>query len=570
MRRLTKHRQFLIRQVLCLLCFLVGDLAYFILANPTQFVEVAVDSGVSFNHESGAVGKRYTVEITGPGVGLLDFDNDGLLDIWAIQGGPLKDRSSPLPSDQLFKNVSVQGELKFINVTESAGVSATEYGMGIATGDVDRDGDTDVFLANFGKNQLFINQAGTFVEQKDSVVSIPTEWSLSASFIDVNGDGWLDLYVANYMDIPPLAKYKVCRRLSTRKGYCAPSNFDPVADRLYLNQGNGEYTEITQTAGIDSLSQRGMGVVADDFNADQLVDIYVANDMAENFLWYNQGDLTFRENALHSGVAVNGHGMREASMGIASGDWDGDFDADLFITHDLKESNTLYKNEQPGWFSDSSVSSGVASPSFSKTGFGTFFIDVENDGDLDLFVANGSVSMIETQRVKRIEPPLRQKNQLLINDSGSFVELSDAGLDQFEEVSRGAAKGDLDNDGDVDIVVSNNAGPIRIHQNQTNRLIKSEAHPPVLKMENHWLGLTIQEGHALAVGSVVRLNIETPTRFVNQTDGSYASASDPRLIIGLGEVTQPQTVVVQWSDGAIQVFSNLAVDQYHTLIRSEN
>ena len=539
-----------------LACFLTSIVVQTASTNPVFFDEVAEKSGVNFHHISGAIGKRFTLEITGAGVGVLDFDNDGLLDIWIIQGGPLKDRSGDLPSDRLFRNVSTNGELAFVDVTDESGVSATEYGMGIATGDVDNDGDTDVFLANFGRNQLFINQDGVFTEQLDSEVSVPKEWSLSASFADLNQDGLLDLYVANYMEFPPINKYKVCRRLSTRKGYCAPSNFEPTADRLYLNVGKGQFQDVSSASGIDSLKERGMGVVVNDFNADQLPDIYVANDMAMNFLWYNNGDLTFTENALRSGVAVNGHGMREASMGIAIGDWDKDFDADLFLTHDLKESNTLYVNEQPGWFSDGSVLSGVASSSFSKTGFGTFFFDVENDGDLDLFIANGSVSMIDSQRSKRIEPPLRQKNQLLLNEGGKFTEMTEAGFQDLEEVSRGAAFADLDNDGDFDIVVSNNEGPTRIHSNQAE------------ETQNHWLGLDVRHEHGPAVGATVRVGENAPTRLTVRSDGSYASASDMRVLAGLGGLAEPQVVVVRWSDGTVQQFNDLAVDQYHVLRKS--
>ena len=267
------HFQLSLRFRATLLAALVIPLAHSVAAKPA-FEEVAASVGISFAHESGAVGKRWTLEITGPGVGLLDFDGDGRLDIWAIQGGPLKDRSSNLPSDRLFRNVSTPEGMKFIDVTDTQGLAATQYGMGVAVADIDNDGDVDVFLANYGKNQLFINLDGKLVEKTNSTLSEHNEWSLSASFADLNADGLLDLYVANYMDFPPLDEYKVCRRLSTRKSYCAPSNFDPVPDRLYLNSGNGEFKDVSESSGIAALSERGMGVIVDDFNADNRPDIY--------------------------------------------------------------------------------------------------------------------------------------------------------------------------------------------------------------------------------------------------------------------------------------------------------
>ena len=266
--------------------------------------------------------------------------------------------------------------------------------------------------------------------------------------------------------------------------------------------------------------------------------------------------MSFTEDALVTGVAVNGHGMREASMGVASADWDADFDPDLFLTHDIRESNTLYSYQFPGWFSDVSVLSGLATPSFPKTGFGTGFFDVENDGDLDLFVANGSVSMIDTQRSKRIEPPLRQTNQLFLNENRStFLNVEDTELSSNEAVSRGAAFGDLDNDGDVDIVVSNNAGLLRVYRNTST----------VNGTSNNWVGLRLIAKHTEALGAVVWRRAANSERHVVRSDGSYASANDSRLIIGLGSDASPQTINVKWPDGTLQAFPNLDANTYHRI-----
>lgn len=524
------------------------------------FREVAAAAGVDFLHQSGAVGKRWTLEITGAGVGLLDYDGDGKLDIWVVQGGPLKDRTGDLPTDRLYRNISNGSELKFQDVTGSAGLGADAYGMGVVTGDVDNDGDTDVITLNFGRNRLFLNWGNRFEKRVDTALVKPSDWSISGSLADLNGDGWLDLYVANYMEFPPLDKYRVCRRLSTRKGYCAPSNFEPTPDQLLLNEGNGVFRDVSKDFGIDRAAERGMGVIVDDLNDDGMPDIYVANDMAMNFLWLNRGGSQFVDDALLSGVAVNGHGMREASMGVAVADWDRDFDPDLLLTHDVKESNTLYAREHPGWFSDRSIPSGLAPPSMSKTGFGTVFFDAENDGDLDVFVANGSVSMIDAQLAKRVEPPLRQTNQLFINDgAGKFHEMEATTLSQFEEVSRGAAMGDLDNDGDVDLVVSNNDGPVRIHQN-----VSTNANGAA----NHWLGVRLTTSRRDAIGAVAWLEGELRERKVVRTDGSYASAHDPRLVFGLGSETAKPTLHVKWPNGMTEAFTDLAINQYHLLSQS--
>ena len=528
-----------------------------------EFADVTEEAGIDFHHQSGAEGKRWTVEITGPGVGVLDYDLDGLMDIWAIQGGPLKDRMGDLPSDRLYRNVSVNGKLKFVDVTEQMGLSATEYGMGIVTGDILGNGNTDVILLNFGPNQLFQRYSGKFREVKDSAISNRSDWSISGSLADLNGDNFLDLYVANYMEFPSLDKYKACRRLSMRRGYCAPSNFEPTPDQLFLGQGR-EFVDVTEESGIASKTERGMGVVVDDFDRDNRPDIYVANDMAMNFLWLNRSEMgyfraAFDEVALPTGVAVNGHGMREASMGVAVGDWDRDFDPDLFITHDTKESNTLYSSEFKGWFSDQTVKTGLASTSLSKTGFGVVFSDFENDGDLDIFIANGSVSMIDSQIAAKIEPPLRQKNQIYENDTGRrFTEVVDISILSQEEVSRGVAVGDLDNDGLPDLVVSNNGGPMRVYHNRsTNDHGK----------KNNWIGVQVYSGYRDAIGAQVWIEGDNTERKVVRTDGSYGSASDPRVLFGLGETREPQTVVVRWMNGDVKKFEALEINRYHKLRR---
>lgn len=537
---------------------------------------VAVQAGLDFRHQNGMVGERWLVEVMGAGVALLDFDGDGRLDVWLVQGGPLADRSGALPGDRLYRNATAADRLRFQDVTAASGVVAAEYGMGIATGDVDNDGDADVFLANYGPNQLYENLGdGRFRERTAGSGIVGAAWSTSASFADFDGDGRLDLYVANYVDFT-LATHKVCRDLASRPTYCSPESYAPTADRLYRNLGDWRFRDVTESAGVAGRFGGALGVVAEDFNSDGRPDFYVANDPVDNLLWLNAGGGRFVNGALLAGVAVNGDGDAEASMGIAAEDFDNDCDVDLFITHLVAETNTLYVNEGESsdgegapWFADQSNQLGVAIASVPFTGFGTAWFDADNDGDLDLFAANGAVTEIAEQRAAGDAHPLRQRDQLWLNDgAGRYRETRRGGpafaLGAREEVGRGAAFGDLDNDGDVDIVVANNNGPARIYRNDS---------PP-----RRWLGVQLAPGVAdggdgpvrLAAGSTIWLQPPVAgacNRRRIATDGSYASASDPRAVFGLGENGADRHVHVRWPDGEGERFGPLAEGRYHTLRR---
>ncbi len=516
------------------------------------FDEITQSAGLDFVHDNGNEGELWTLEIVGAGAALLDFDNDGRLDIWLVQGGPLGKRSGKLPGDQLFRNIGTD-PLTFENVTDASGVVATEYGMGIATGDIDNDGDLDVFLANFGRNQLFQNVGGGRFKDITATSGIEGErWSVAASFVDIDGDGLLDLYVVNYLDFSG-QDHKPCRQFSSRLTYCAPRNYAPVSDRLYQNLGRTRFKDISERSGIDTVPSRGMGVVAQDFNADGKQDIYVTNDAEENFLWINQGIGRFKDDALMAGAAVNVYGIAEASMGVVAADYDQDGDADIFITHDTKESNTLYVNDGQGWFADHSSLAGLATSSLPFTGFGTGWIDVDNDGDLDLFSANGAVRVVEAQRAAGIEPPLRQRNQLWLKDGSRYRNIDAGPASVHEDVSRGTAFGDLDNDGHIDFVVTNNNGPARLYRNESSAF--------------HWLGIELADSRGPTNHALVWRETSRPEIKQVGTDGGYASAHDHRILFGLGNEGSQQFVRVRWPDGSEQRFGPLSVDRYHRLPR---
>lgn len=517
-----------------------------------HFVEIAETAGLNFTHINGMVGQRWLLETVGAGVAVFDFDGDGRPDIWLVQGGQIMEGPDPRPGDQLFRNTGDDGELRFMDVTAESGVHATGYGMGIATGDIDNDGDLDVFIANYGANQLFENLGdGRFRNISAGSGLDGDAWSVSATFADIDGDGWVDLYVGNYLDFT-LGNHRDCRDVSSLLTYCSPDNYEPVPDRLYRNLGAGRFADISDTSGIAAVSGPALGVVAQDFDGDGDTDFYVANDGTANFLWMNQGGNQFINDAVLGFVAFNANGAAEASMGVDAEDFDGDCDVDLFVTHLATETNTLYVNNG-GWFMDATNRSGLAASSGPFTGFGTGWFDADNDGDLDLFSANGAVSPIAAQRDAGSAYPLRQRNQLWLNDGrGHYAEHHGGPAFSLEEVSRGAAFADLDSDGDIDIVIANNHGRAHLYRNDSAAA--------------SWIGVEVRAATGEAAeGAVVWLEAKPCGQKRVATDGSYASANDPRVVFGLGDERAPQFVRVRWPNGSEARFGPLATGRYHQL-----
>lgn len=539
------------------------------LATAASFEDATARSGLNFEHFNGMSGAHYFPEMMGSGVALIDYDKDGDLDVYLVQGamlGPnlgmdqaLFPPKHPLPlSDRLYRN---DGQLRFVDVTADAGLSSTtQYGMGVAVGDFDADGWPDLYVANFGSNRALRNTGtGAFEDVTETAGLDDPRWSVGASFLDYDGDGDDDLYVVNYVTYT-YALAKTCRSHNNAPDYCSPQSYQPAADRLFRNMGNGRFADATSAAGLGHLKGPGLGVIAADFNQDKRVDLYVANDGAANFFLLSQPDRTFLDEAMLAGVAVNMAGIPEASMGVAAADHDGDGDLDLFMTHLDRQTNTLYENDGQGWFTDRTGGSVLGASSFSFTGFGTAWFDYDNDGWLDLFSANGAVTKIEAQLREGDIFPLKQKNQLWRNlGAGRYEEVSDRAGDVFSlsEVSRGAAVGDLDNDGDLDLVVTNNNGPARILENRVGH-------------SSSWLGvgLTNATGERAIHGAKVSADVGGRRLVrVARTDGSYASSRDGRILFGLGQTRAPVALSIEWPDGTQQSEVVQPINQYHTIAK---
>jgi hypothetical protein len=550
------------------------------------FVERAKETGLDFVHFNGMSGEQYYPEIMAPGVALFDYDNDGDLDVYLVQGAmlgkkTLKEATFPPTGplgDRLFRNDLVVGAdgkrtLHFTDVTAQSGINVTSYGMGVAAADYDNDGFVDIYRTGLsGSVMLHNNGNGTFTDVTPKTgVGNPNGWGVSAAFVDYDRDGWLDLYVGNYL-LYSIAGDLDCLSVTGQHDYCPPNSYRAQPDRLYHNRGNGTFEDVTSRALVGGADGPALGISTADFNGDGWIDIYVGNDGQPNQLWINQTNGTFKDTAFISGAAVNGQGNSEASMGVDAGDYDNDGDEDIFITNWLAQMNILYANMGGGVFEDRKAASGLGPPSLAKTGFGTAWFDYDNDSWLDLLTANGSVSIIEAQARVNDPFPLKMLNQLYRNlGNGRFEDVSTKAGKAFtlNDVSRGAAFGDIDNDGDEDVVIGTAAGPTRLLINNIGN-------------KNHWVGLRLvgrvlsdAPGQAGPKGPALRDQIGARVEIIRKnggplwrrarSDGSYASANDPRVLVGLGSSTDPVRLKVSWPDGKTEAFGDVPVDRWTTV-----
>jgi len=530
-----------------------------------DFEDVADAAGVRFQHFDGRVPMQYIMDTTAPGLAWLDYDQDGLMDLFLVQGGnSVGPPPEPVPSSKLFHN---EGGGRFVDVTGAMGVAHVGCGQGATVGDIDNDGDPDLFVTSFGRpNALYRNEGGkTFVEvAAEAGLAAPTEartgpnWGTSAAFLDCDGDGFLDLFVGNYVEVD-LEHYPVCGKAVPKRRSCPPEQFSASRCSLYRNRGDGTFEDVSRAAGIDVPEAKALGVVALDFDDDGRIDIFVANDGVANFLFRNLGGGRFESVGLTSGCAVNSSGSTQAYMGVDADDLDGDGRPDIYATAFAKQTDTLFRNEGKGLFLDVTPSSGLGPPSWDPLAFGTCFLDVDLDGALDIFVANGHVDHYIDEDGDPRET-FRQRAQLYRNGGrGTFVDISDGAGSYFRQkrVGRGVGPCDFDNDGRMDLAVANSG--------EATALLHNRSETP-----NRWVRLELRgtESNRDAVGAKVTMTLPDGRQLVRyrKGGGAYLSAGDPRILVGIGHAPKVEAVEVRWPSGLVQKFGPLEAGRGHLLI----
>ena len=523
--------------------------------------DVTAAVGLAFTCETGPIDGHPLARIMGGGVALLDVEGDGDLDLYLVNGAERLEGGGGRPGAAVNR-LFLQEDGRFRDATAGSGLGDDSFGMGVAVGDVDNDGRPDVYVTNYGPDRLYANRGdGTFEDvTAASGVDVPG-WSCSATFLDLDRDGWLDLYVTRYVEDDP---EKPCHGSSGKRDFCSPKAFQPAYDVLLRNRGDGTFEDVSARSGVASKAAPGLGVVAEDLDDDGWIDLYVANDGHANFLWRNRGDGTFEDVAIQYGVAFNARGAPEASMGVLAEDLDGDLRMDLFCTHLKNESNTLYGNLGTA-FQDRTTTSGMSVASTPFTGFGTVALDVELDGDLDLALVNGRVLAGEVEPGAQPDGPwaaYAEPNQLLLQDRGHFAPVA-AGAEALTgpvEISRGLAAGDLDRDGDLDLVLTNLRGPARVLQNVAPR-------------RGAWLAVrALDPAHGGREALGARVVVEAGGRRFARTvrrASSYLSSSEPVPRFGLGPAGRVERIEVRWPDGAREVFAGCDVDREVVLRRGE-
>lgn len=522
-----------------------------------QFVDVTDAAGIEFVHDDGSYGKFLLPETMSGGVALFDFDGDQLVDIYFCNGRPLDPTATaPGKGAVLYKNL---GGLRFREVSQRAGLSSDQFGLGVTTGDYDNDGFPDLLLTNFGGCQLLQNAGdGTFIDVTSQVVALQNgRFAAGASFLDANGNGLLDLFIANYVRFSPA---EVSEQANKRRVmYPGPQDFPPETSLLLFNDGDANWTDVSVSSGIAAVYGTGMGCVAGDFDQDGSVDIYLANDELPNSLFQNDGLGKFEEVAVSMGVAVDNFGIPSGSMGVDAGDLDNDGHSDLIVTTFENESIQLYRMTQAGVFQDATRSANVGSGTLPHVTWGCCIADFDNDGDRDLYIASGHLDQRGQGEYYRVQD-LVLKNMLRETQHFRFQEIShNAGaVADIRKCGRGAAVADLDNDGDLDVVVSNLRDQATLLEN------RSEC------QSNHWLQLRLVgvTANRSAVGAKVRVTSDQLEWVDEVRNGrGYQSYWGAVLHFGLGNSTRCEQVEIQWPGGERQRIENLAIDQQHVIVQ---
>ena len=525
-------------------------------APAVQFTDVTQAAGISFEHRNSATPDKYLLETMGGGVALLDYDNDGRLDLFftngakleeSMTGGKSPDKTNPAFWNRLYRQISSG---TFEDVTTKAGVSAAaqnQYGMGTAAGDYDNDGFIDLYVTSYGRNTLYRNMGdGTFTDVTERAGVWAGGWSASAGFFDYDNDGRLDLFVTRYLDWG-FQKNRYCgEKPPGFRAYCHPDNFDPIGNILFHNDGDGRFTDVSAKSGIAAVPGKGLGVSFADYDADGFTDVYVANDSVQSFLFHNNGNGTFDEVGLAAGVGFTEEGKAFAGMGVDFSDYDNDGRPDIFVTDLSNERYRLFRHNGDGSFRDVTNTTGVGGISLPYSGWSIRFFDFDNDGWKDIFVAQGHVmDTIEktAPNLRYLQPPL-----LLRNESGRFVRVDAGAPFQGEWAGRGAASGDIDNDGDVDLVVSN--------VGQKPILLRNDGGNERSWLEIRAIGTTSNRD---GIGARVRVVSASGVTqyFTITTAAGYLSASDKRLLVGLNGDATAKLVEIRWPSGTVQTFENV-------------
>lgn len=530
---------------------------------PPWFQDVSQATGLDFLHDAGPLpaGRYFLPQIIGSGAAVLDYDNDGRLDIYLVQNGGPQSKSR----NRLFHQ---ETDGRFTDVSAGSGLDVSGYGMGVAVGDVDNDGLVDILLTEYGGIRLFHNRGnGRFSDLTRAAGLDNPQWGTSACMVDYDRDGWLDLVVVNYLEYDPS---KVCSHGGGRPDYCHPQNFAGSVTRLFRNRGGASpsFEDVTLAAGLGRASGRGLGVLAADFDGDGWPDVLVANDAQPNHLWINQRNGTFKEEASQRGLAYNALGQPQGNMGIACGDLDDSGQFAVFITHLTSETNTLWQQQPRGLFRETTAAAGLAAARWRGTGFGTVLADFDNDGALDLAVANGRVARspvppdAAVQEVGSFWRPYAERNQLFAGDGkGSFRDISppQPAFCGHAAVSRALVVADFDNDGGLDLLATTVAGPARLYRN-------------VAPSRGHWLIVravdALRKRDAYGAEITVLAGARRYRSWINP-GFSYLCSNDPRAHFGLGAAKSVESIEVFWPDGFRERFAERAADRVVVLRKGE-